>query len=171
MIESQLLLHLSDAAATEILGRALARALPPLALNPAVCYLRGDLGAGKTTCVRSLLHALGIAGIVRSPTYTLIETYPAGAITCVHVDLYRLRGAEDLEDLGLREYWAPGHLVLVEWPERAGGALASPDLALDLAYADAGRDASLRAAGPLGAEWLAQLRNDNRITPYLPNLT
>jgi tRNA threonylcarbamoyladenosine biosynthesis protein TsaE len=171
MIESPLLLYLSDTAATEILGRALARALPSLALNPAVCYLRGELGAGKTTCVRSLLRALGVAAVVRSPTYTLIETYPAGAITCVHVDLYRLRGPEDLDDLGLREYWTAGHLVLVEWPERAAPALARPDLELGLEYADAGRNASLRAASPLGAEWLAQLWNDSSITPYLPNLT
>jgi tRNA threonylcarbamoyladenosine biosynthesis protein TsaE len=171
MIESPLLLQLSDAAATEILGRALAQALPSVALRPAVCYLRGELGAGKTTCVRSLLRALGVAGIVRSPTYTLIETYPAGAITCVHVDLYRLRGPEDLDDLGLREYWTAGHLVLVEWPERAAEALARPDLELGLEYAEVGRIASLRAASPLGAAWLAQLRNDSSITPYLPNLT
>lgn len=171
MIESQLLLHLSDTEATGMLGRALAHALPSVALNPAVCHLRGELGTGKTTCVRSLLRTLGVEGIVRSPTYTLIETYAAGALTCVHVDLYRLRGPEDLDDLGLREYWTAGHLVLVEWPERAAEALARPDLEVCLEYADEGRNALLRAAAPLGAEWLAELRNDSSITPYLPNLT
>ncbi len=171
MIELALQLRLDDTAATEILGCALARALPSTAVSPAVCYLRGELGAGKTTCVRSLLRALGVTGIVRSPTYTLIETYAAGSVECVHVDLYRLQGPLDLDDLGLREFWTAGHLLLVEWPERAGDALAPPDLDLDLVYHDVGRGACLRAASSLGAQWLAQVRNDSSITPYLSNLT
>jgi tRNA threonylcarbamoyladenosine biosynthesis protein TsaE len=171
MIESVLQLRLSDTEATDILGSALARSLPSVALSPAVCYLRGDLGAGKTTCARSLLRTLGVTGIVRSPTYTLIETYAVGAVECVHVDLYRLRDPLDLEDLGLRDYWTPQHVVLIEWPERGGDALGAADLELDLSYAEAGRDASVRAASPFGESWLVQLRNDTRITRYLSNLT
>jgi len=171
MKETALQLRLSDVAATERLGGALARALPSVAAHPVVCYLRGELGAGKTTCVRSLLRALGVTAVVRSPSYTLIETYATGSLACVHVDLYRLSGAEDLEDLGLREYWTAGHLLLVEWPERGGKALAPADLELQLDYADIGRSALLRAASPLGANWLTELRNDSSITPYLYNLT
>ncbi len=171
MIDSALQLRLNGPETTEILGLALAHALPSLASGPAVCYLRGELGAGKTTCVRSLLRALGVTGTVRSPTYTLIETYPAAPLECVHVDLYRLRAPLDLEDLGLRDYWTPQHLILIEWPERGGDALAPPDLELDLGYTDTGREAGVRAASPLGAHWLALLRNDTRITRYLSNLT
>jgi tRNA threonylcarbamoyladenosine biosynthesis protein TsaE len=171
MIVSELQLRLSDPAATEVLGSALARALPSVAEQPGVCYLRGELGAGKTTCVRGLLRALGIQGLVRSPSYTLIETYRAGSLDCVHIDLYRLRGAAELEDLGLREYWTAGCLLLVEWPERAAEALAPADLELEIEYADVGRAVSLRAAGPFGTEWLTVLLNDSRIIPYLPNLT
>jgi tRNA threonylcarbamoyladenosine biosynthesis protein TsaE len=171
MTESVLQLRLSDAVATELLGRALARALPTVAVEPVACYLRGELGAGKTTCVRSLLRGLGVEGVVRSPTYTLVEIYTAGALTCVHVDLYRLSGGADLDDLGLREYWAPGHLLLVEWPERVGAALPPADLDLEIRHAEFGREASLRAGSALGSEWLEKFRNDGSITPYLPNLT
>ena len=80
-----------DSSATEALGQALARALPAAAAAGAVVYLQGELGAGKTTCVRSLLRALGVDGLVRSPTYTLVETYRLAALTCIHVDLYRLQ--------------------------------------------------------------------------------
>ena len=169
MIESAMQLRLGDAGATEDLGLALARTLPSLGEGPALVYLRGELGAGKTTCVRSLLRGLGVAGIVRSPTYTLIETYTAGQIECVHADLYRLRDPQDLEDLGLRDYCIAGHLLLIEWPERGGEALAPADMDLQLAYADAGREAGLLAASPLGSNWLAELRNDSSIALYLSN--
>jgi tRNA threonylcarbamoyladenosine biosynthesis protein TsaE len=176
MPQSELTLRLSDAAATEILGSALARTLPSVndaSASPSACvlYLRGELGAGKTTCARSLLHALGVAGVVRSPTYTLVETYAAGRWNCVHIDLYRLRGPADLEDLGLRDYLTAGQLLLIEWPERGGASLPSADLDLSLSYAKDGRSARLRGAGVLGERWLENLRHDTSLIPYLSNLT
>src|SRR5271170_789359 len=98
--------NLADSGATEALGRALARTLPgtaPGGVQPgvaaqgAVVYLQGELGAGKTTCVRSLLRALGVAGLVRSPTYTLVETYRLEGLLCVHVDLYRLQALTEVD--------------------------------------------------------------------------
>ncbi len=157
-----------------MLGSALADALPAESADPAaaiVVYLSGDLGAGKTSCARSLLHALGVQGIVRSPTYTLVEVYPACRFQCIHVDLYRLQGPEDLEDLGLRDYLAPGNLMLIEWPERGGASLPPADLIVNLSYRAQGREALLQSGSPSGARSLENLRTDRRIIPYLSNLT
>jgi tRNA threonylcarbamoyladenosine biosynthesis protein TsaE len=170
MPDSPLNLRLADAAATDVLGDALAQALPAVA-GSAVLYLKGELGAGKTSCARSLLRALGASGLIRSPTFTLVETYRLGALTCVHVDLYRLQGAAAVDELGLRDLLNPGCLLLVEWPERGAGALPPADVELTLGYAEAGREARLRAHTDFGAAWLGNLRFNTRIEPYVSNLT
>src|SRR5580704_15241692 len=128
-------LNLPDSSATEAPGQALARSLPGAVRTGAVLYLQGELGAGKTTCVRSLLRALGVTGLVRSPTYTLVETYPLAALTCVHVDLYRLNGYSEVDELGLRDVVGRGCVLMVEWPEKGAGALPPADLDLTLTYA------------------------------------
>jgi tRNA threonylcarbamoyladenosine biosynthesis protein TsaE len=137
----------------------------------AVVYLRGELGAGKTTCVRSLLRALGVTGLVRSPTYALVETYSLDALTCVHVDLYRLQTLTEVDELGLRDLVGPGHLLLVEWPERGGAAVPPADVDLALEYAGDGRRARLRAATALGSQWLENLGRDRSLSFYVSNLT
>jgi tRNA threonylcarbamoyladenosine biosynthesis protein TsaE len=178
-------LNLADSSATEALGQALARSLPGAATGAtpasaadagaagggAVVYLQGELGAGKTTCVRSLLRALGVTGLVRSPTYTLVETYSLGALTCVHVDLYRLQALTEVDELGLRDLVGPGCLLLVEWPERGGAALPPADLNLTLLYAGDTRQARLRAETALGYRWLDYLGHDRSLIPYVSNLT
>jgi tRNA threonylcarbamoyladenosine biosynthesis protein TsaE len=169
-------LHLPDSSGTESLGQALARSLPG-ALRAAayaagaVLYLHGELGAGKTTCVRSLLQALGVTGLVRSPTYTLVETYVLAALTCTHVDLYRLQSLSEVDELGLRDLLGPGALLLVEWPERGGAALPPADVELTLSYAGEARRAALAAKTAFGAEWLANLGHDSSLRLYLSNLT
>ena len=115
-------------------------------------YLQGDLGAGKTTCARSLLRALGVVGLVRSPTYTLVETYELAGLTCIHVDLYRLQGLTEVDELGLRDLVGPGCLLLVEWPDRGGAALPPADLTVALNYAGEGRQARVTAHSPLGSQ-------------------
>ncbi len=163
---------LREAAATTALGAALARALPrPTAAAGTVLHLHGDLGAGKTTSVRGLLQALGVTGKVRSPTYTLVETYLPAGLTCLHVDLYRLGSALEVEELGLREQAQPGSLFLIEWPEKGGQAVPQPDLELALAYAGAGRRAELRARTATGEAWLKNLELDSSLSTYLLNLT
>ena len=164
-------LHLASADATEVLGAALARSLPRAVPLGAVLYLQGDLGAGKTTCVRSLLRALGITRPVRSPTYTLVETYVAQGLTCIHVDLYRLRGEAEAEDLALRDMAGPGCLLLVEWPEKGGAAVPKPDLDLSLDYRGEGRAAHLAGRTERGDEWLANLGQDASLRPYVSNIT
>jgi len=169
--EPEIELALADAAATEALGMALARAFPGADRGCAVLYLQGELGAGKTTCARSLLRALGVVGLIRSPTFTLIEVYRLGALTCVHVDLYRLQGPVEVDELGLRDYMTPGCLLLIEWPEKGGKALPVADLELTLQYAHIGRRGALQAHTAFGAEWLNDLRLDNRLASYVFNLT
>jgi tRNA threonylcarbamoyladenosine biosynthesis protein TsaE len=167
---------LADSGVTETLGASLARSFPGAAQSAGVApggvlYLHGDLGAGKTTCARSLLRALGVVGPVRSPTYTLVETYELAGLTCVHVDLYRLQTLTEVDELGLRDLVGPGCLLLVEWPEKGGAALPPADLELLLKYAGDGRQAHLTAATPLGSAWLENLGSDSSLSIYVSNLT
>jgi tRNA threonylcarbamoyladenosine biosynthesis protein TsaE len=170
MPEVSMDLELADSSVTEILGQALARTLPGAAAG-AVVYLQGDLGAGKTTCVRALLRTLGVTGLVRSPTYTLVETYELAALTCVHVDLYRVQVLAEVDELGLRDWVGPGCLLLVEWPEKGGDVLPPADVNLLLCYAGEARRARLSAETPLGQAWLGNLGRDNSLVPYVSNLT
>jgi tRNA threonylcarbamoyladenosine biosynthesis protein TsaE len=164
-------LNLPDSSGTEALGHALARSFPGAVHTGAVLYLHGELGAGKTTCARSLLRALGVTGLVRSPTYTLVETYQLAALTCVHVDLYRLQSLTEVDELGLRDLTVPGSLLMVEWPEKGGAALPPADLNVAFRYAGESRQAGLSARTSLGAEWLKNLGRDTSLSIYVSNLT
>ena len=165
--------NLGSSGDTEALGRALARALPGAGVSAAgaVLYLQGELGAGKTTCARSLLQALGVTGPVRSPTYTLVETYVLAGLTCSHVDLYRLQSLSEVDELGLRDLLGPKGLLLVEWPDRGGAALPPADVELTLRYAGEARQAALDPKTPLGSEWLRNLGHDTSLRFYVSNLT
>ena len=131
-------------------GAALARA----GLRRGAVWLSGELGAGKTTLVRGFLRAAGVAGTIRSPTFTLVEEYRIGAMEVRHYDLYRLSDPEELELLGLRDHLAADSLCFFEWPERGAGVLPDPDLDVRLEYAGGGGadDARrVRCAGSGGA--------------------
>lgn len=164
-------LDLADAAATDALGSALAATFPGASLAAVIVGLHGELGAGKTSCVRSLLRGLGVQGTVRSPTYTLVETYLLPGLTAIHADLYRLRVPGEFLDLGVSEFLLPGHLILLEWSENGAGYVPPPDLDLTLGYAGEGRTATLEARTALAEPWLEKLGDDSRLTPYLSNLT
>jgi tRNA threonylcarbamoyladenosine biosynthesis protein TsaE len=145
-----------SAAETEAIGAALAAALPPLAGGPAVVYLSGDLGAGKTTLARGFLLKRGASGPVRSPTFTLVEPYELSGLVVVHMDLYRLRQPSELEGLGVRDLALPGHVWLIEWPERGAGYLPSADLQIELRIAADGHPFCASPRTPLGTTWLAR---------------
>jgi len=139
----------------ERIGAALAAAVPPLPHGPGILYLEGELGAGKTTLARGFLAARGHTGAVRSPTFTLLETYALGRLTVLHIDLYRLRAPQELEALGLKDFALPEHVWLVEWPERGAGVLPEPDVHIALRVATEGHVAEADARSLLGRAWLA----------------
>jgi tRNA threonylcarbamoyladenosine biosynthesis protein TsaE len=170
MVPASLDFALPDSGATEALGAALARAFAAPSRG-AVVHLRGELGSGKTTCARSLLHALGVTATVRSPTYTLVDTYSTPALDLVHVDLYRLRSSAEVEELGLRDLAGPHSLMLIEWAEQGGSAVPPADLEVQLRYAGESRVASLCAGSESGLRWLEKLALDRSLMPYVSNLT
>lgn len=149
--------HLHGEAETEALGQALARCLP----SGSVVFLKGDLGAGKTTLVRGFLHALGHRGAVKSPTYTLVEPYAVAGKHVFHFDLYRLGGGEELEFMGIRDYFTPHSICLIEWPERGAGYLPHADLQVQLIYDGIGaRRAHVAAFSDVGRRCLNQLKDE-----------
>lgn len=144
---------LPDPAATDALAAEFAHVRPA----SAVVHLQGDLGAGKSSFARAFLRALGVTGAIRSPTYTLVERYPLGdGREALHLDLYRIGDAGELEFLGIEPELAA--LWLIEWPERGtGGALPTPDLHIALAIEGEGRQLIATAQSPDGQAWLARL--------------
>jgi tRNA threonylcarbamoyladenosine biosynthesis protein TsaE len=143
---------LDDEAATLALGVRLAACLRP----GMRLYLHGDLGAGKTTLVRGLLRALGYSGRVKSPTFTLVETYTISSLYLYHFDFYRMKGSDEWRDAGFREAFAGDAVCVVEWPEKAG-ALPPPDLHVHIGHAGTGRSVRLSANSAAGAGCLDAL--------------
>jgi len=123
---------------TEALGARLLGEVPAAGAPCRVVSLSGELGAGKSTFARGVLRALGASGPIKSPSYTLLETYELPAVHAVHLDLYRLIDPAELEHLGLADYHRPGFLWLVEWPERGAGRLPAADLKFQFSITDEG---------------------------------
>lgn len=146
--------NLPDEAATAALAIRMADALD----GGLVVYLHGDLGAGKTSFARALLGALGVGERIKSPTYSLVESYRANGRAAWHLDLYRIADPGELEWLGLDALSDPAALVLVEWPERGAGALPAPDLVVHLGYAGTGRHARMETRTPRGEVVASRLR-------------
>ena len=124
-----------------------------------VIYLRGDLGAGKTTLVRALLNSLGYAGRVKSPTYTLLEQYEVGGLSLRHFDLYRFQDAMEWETAGFNDEFDGKNICLVEWPEQAAGLLPAADIEIIFEILPEGRNISLHAHTDTGRECLNSLSN------------
>ncbi|MEJ0087654.1 MAG: tRNA (adenosine(37)-N6)-threonylcarbamoyltransferase complex ATPase subunit type 1 TsaE [Pseudomonadota bacterium] len=127
--------HTSSGEETEALGARLLGRAPPPGTPCRVIELRGELGAGKSTFTRGVLRELGVTGHIKSPSYTLLETYDPPGVRVVHLDLYRLNDPDELEHLGLPDYHRPGFLWFIEWPERGAGRLPSPDLRFEFSIA------------------------------------
>lgn len=136
----------------------LARRLAPLLAEGGVLYLRGELGAGKTTFARALLRALGVGERVKSPTYSLLERYLVNGHDAFHLDLYRIADAGELEWLGLDELEAGHDIVLIEWPERGGGALPAADLEVVLEHDGAARRGCLLPVSARGHAWMTAMQ-------------
>lgn len=156
-------LTVSDEPAMLALGERIACALcagPPVGC---VIYLHGELGAGKTTLTRAILKKLGVTGRIKSPTYTLVEPYElpdkTGTRVAYHFDLYRLADPEELAFLGVRDYFSPDAVVLVEWPERGEGMLAMADVHIHIQYlaAGTGRRVVIQTTDTGRVNWLKSL--------------
>ena len=138
-----------------LLGQKIAPCLAKT--NGNVVYLQGELGAGKTTLVRSILQSLGISGRVKSPTYTLVEPYDLSNRTVYHLDLYRLADPQELEFLGIRDYLSENNILLVEWPERGQGVLPLADVVIRIAYSGIGRKVTIGPGEGGNYQWISNI--------------
>jgi tRNA threonylcarbamoyladenosine biosynthesis protein TsaE len=149
-------LNLSSPEETEATGRRLAQIIFAAVPDSLCIYLRGELGAGKTTFARGFLRGCGHAGRVPSPTYTLVEPYDCGAYQVFHMDLYRLQDGAELEFLGISDMLHTRSIQLIEWPERGAGGLTDADLQVFLKVIPEGRSCELRTGTPAGENILQQ---------------
>jgi tRNA threonylcarbamoyladenosine biosynthesis protein TsaE len=145
--------RLADEDETLELGTALGPCLEP-GLN---LYLRGELGAGKTTLVRGVLRALGYGGAVRSPTYALVEVYDLSRLHLHHFDFYRFHDPREWIDAGFRESFDGTNVTVIEWPEKAGAWLPPADVEIDFEFAEPGRELTLSSNTLRGQKCLALL--------------
>jgi tRNA threonylcarbamoyladenosine biosynthesis protein TsaE len=144
----------ADEAAMEACGARLAAAAEP----SVVIFLEGELGMGKTTFSRGFIQSLGHRGAVKSPTYTLVEPYRLAGQQLYHFDLYRLGDPEELEFMGIRDYFGEGAICLVEWPQRGAGALPRADIRIKIEKDGSGRRLLFVADTALGRAVLERVQ-------------
>ena len=147
-------LRIESDEAMQALGAKLAKA----SQSHGVIYLKGELGTGKTTLVRGLLRGLGHEGAVKSPTFSLVEPYTVNGVHIYHFDLYRLSDPEELEFMGLRDYFSAESLCLIEWPQQGGDRVPPADVLIELEHAGPSRDLQISALSPHGEVILAGLK-------------
>lgn len=133
------------------------RQLSQLISAPFTLYLTGELGAGKTTMSRGIIQSMGHQGAVKSPTYTLVEPYEFDKHNVYHFDLYRLSDPEELEYMGIRDYFNDKSICIIEWPDKGLDFLPKADLKLNLAYVGHSRVLTICANTKKGVTLLAKL--------------
>lgn len=124
----------------------------------AIIFLKGSLGAGKTTLVRGVLAGMGYDGNVKSPTYALVESYEVTGRLVHHFDLYRLSEPEELEQIGIRDYLDSNALLIFEWPEKGKGILPEADLEINIKILEQGREIIFENISEKGKQILQGLK-------------
>ncbi|WP_322615606.1 tRNA (adenosine(37)-N6)-threonylcarbamoyltransferase complex ATPase subunit type 1 TsaE [Pseudomonas sp. BIC9C] len=155
---SEVTLYLADEQAMSDFGARIAR----ITQGHGLIFLEGNLGMGKTTLSRGIIRGLGHAGAVKSPTFTLVEPYEIDDIRAFHFDLYRLVDPEELEFLGIRDYFEDDALCLIEWPDKGAGFLPKPDLTITISPQDSGRSLKILSQGSRGEAWCAALALESK---------
>ena len=155
---SEVTLYLTDEQAMSDFGARIAR----ITEGHGLIFLEGNLGMGKTTLSRGIIRGLGHVGAVKSPTFTLVEPYEIGDIRAFHFDLYRLVDPEELEFLGIRDYFEDDALCLIEWPDKGAGFLPKPDLTITISPQDSGRSLKILSQGSRGEAWCAALALESK---------
>lgn len=149
----KLITYLADESATQDLAVSLANCL----INPLIVIFKGEIGVGKTTFIRALIQTLGVKSTIKSPTYSLVESYQCPRMIIHHFDLYRIHDETELEYIGWRDYFIGDALCCIEWPERAGANLAIVDLAFAFAMKGSGRRVTIEALSAAGGSALSCL--------------
>ena len=142
--------------ASEMLAARIARCL----VSPLVLTFSGEIGAGKTTLIRAMLRCLGVNSLIKSPTFSIVESYQGTHMQIHHFDLYRIHDESELDYIGFRDYFSDDTLCCVEWPERAVSYLASADIAFTLGLKGAGREMSMHAFSSAGVAVLSCLEGE-----------
>ncbi|KAB0484437.1 tRNA threonylcarbamoyladenosine biosynthesis protein TsaE [Pseudomonas reinekei] len=155
---SEVTLYLADEEAMTAFGARIAQTTQ----GHGLIFLEGNLGMGKTTLSRGIIRGLGHVGAVKSPTFTLVEPYEIGDIRAFHFDLYRLVDPEELEFLGIRDYFEDDALCLIEWPDKGAGFLPKPDLTITISPQDSGRSLKILSQGSRGEAWCAALALESK---------
>ena len=150
---SEVTLYLADEQAMSDFGARIAR----VTQGHGLIFLEGNLGMGKTTLSRGIIRGLGHVGAVKSPTFTLVEPYEIGDVRAFHFDLYRLVDPEELEFMGIRDYFEGDPLCLFEWPQKGAGVLPKPDLTITISPQAGGRSLILSPQGARGEAWCVAL--------------
>ena len=150
------IIDLIDEHASELFATRLAQFLCP----PLVITFSGDIGAGKTTIIRAMLKTLGIETAIKSPTFSLVESYYCNNVPIHHFDLYRIHHEDELEYIGFRDYFSSQNICCIEWAEQAGRSLPHVDMRLNLSVKGAGRELEIVALSATGKRILACLAGE-----------
>jgi len=156
---NNLILEINGESAMIELGARLSSIINDLG-SPMLIMLSGDLGAGKTTISRGLIQGLGYNRPVKSPTYTLVESYELAIGRVLHVDLYRLVDPQELEHLGFADYLEASQLCLIEWPENGLGYLPEPELMIKIKLSEVGRYVTLASSALSGKALIEELGSE-----------
>lgn len=142
---------------TEAVSVSLATHFAKFLVAPAVLTFAGDIGVGKTTFIRAMLRALGVNTAIKSPTFSLVESYDCERLAVHHFDLYRIHDEAELDYIGFRDYFSEHSVCCIEWPERAGDSIVSIDLCFSFAIKGSGRLVSIEAFSTTGENMLSCL--------------